>query len=252
MALGYSDLEVNHDRDETAPEVVRVHGAPNSIPVESKPQYDPRPVTQKRRVCGLSRKKFWIVFGITALAILIAAAVAGGLAATQAAKPENDRKNEGPESDSRVSTSPPLASASSSSTLVVTPTTSTIIGPQQTLYRDCPSSNNTIYNAIGSVDFQFRKICGRSYKQPFANVINEKAASLDECINLCAVFNLNNKSDIADGKSTPCTSVCWRHKIDEGWPGQCFGSVTYNSTSGFEYRDEDYCDSGAWINQDVQ
>lgn len=256
MALGYSDLEVNHDRAATAPEVVL--DAPNSFPVESKLQDVPRSVTPPlpRRVCGLSRKRFWIVLSITALVIIIAAAVGGGVGGTLVAKSEDGKKSEVQEGDSRASISRPVTSASSTSALVtsalvVTPTTSTIIGPEQTLYRDCPSSNNTIYNAIGSVNFQFRKICGRSYKQPFASVINEKAASLDDCIDLCATFNLKNKSDIADGKSTPCTSVCWRNRFDNDWPGQCFGSVTYNSTSGFEYRDEDYCDSGAWINPEV-
>ncbi len=181
--------------------------------------------------------------------LVIAAAVGGAVGATQAAKSKPDKQKPSQESHPKASTS--SADTAAGSTLIPTPTTSTIIGPKQTLYRDCPSSNNTIYNAVGSVDFQFRKACGRSYKQPFANVINIKTESLDDCINLCATFNLRNKTEIANGKSTPCNSVCWVNGLDNGLPGQCFGSVTYNSTSGFEYRDQDYCDSGAWINQKV-
>ncbi len=246
--LGYSDLEVNQDSAASAPEVV--HGTIPPIPPEPK-QGEARLVTPPtpRRICGLSRKRFWVVLGSLAIVLVVAGAVGGAVGGTQAAKSKDDKQNAAQQGSPRASTGPPATSESS--TPVSSPTTSTIIGPEQTLYRDCPSSNNTIYNAVGSVNFQFRKICGRGYKQPFANVINEKAASLDDCINLCATFNLNKKSDIADGKTTPCTSVCWRNRFDNDWPGQCFGSVTYNSSSGFEYRNEDYCDSGAWINQDV-
>lgn len=155
----------------------------------------------------------------------------------------------------------PSSSSDAASSTTPTPTTqepptlttsTEVVGPTQTLYRDCPSSNNTIYNGAGSSLYQFRKICARSFKQPPVNVINQAVGSLNDCIDLCAAYNISNKTEIAAGKSSPCNSVCWRNNAkDPDWPGQCFGSTTFNSTAGFQIREEIICDSGAWINQNI-
>lgn len=260
MPRDYSDLEVYHGDAASAPVVVQeekiayltLHGASPSYS-ETKLDRPAAPVNPRRKCCGvvLTRTKIaLLVIGLLLIIGGIAGGVAGGLLSrnhsssppASPSQPATTEASSAPHSDVESSTKTTQES--------VTITTSTEIGPTQTLYRDCPSSNNTVYNAIGSAAYQFRKICGASYKQPRANVVNQAAASLNDCIDLCIAFNINNKTEIASGRSSPCNSVCWRNNVrDPDWPGQCFGSTTINSTAGFQYNDEDVCDSGAWINQ---
>lgn len=211
----------------------------------------------RRRVCGIVVTPVTICLFITSVILLIggiAGGIAGGILGTKHTSSSlSPSTTGGSGSQSATSSNTPSTTKSSSLT-----TTTQVLSPTQTLYRDCPSSNDTVYNALGSSAYQFRKICNRSYKQPPTNVVNVKAASLDECIDLCVAYNVSNKSAIASGASPLCNSVCWRNNSggkdgggDPNWPGQCFGSTTLNVTGsgGFQYNDESVCDSGAWINQ---
>ncbi|OAR02267.1 hypothetical protein LLEC1_03539 [Akanthomyces lecanii] len=265
MAPGYSDLEVYHGPPSTAPIEFQEEKIVTRVTNDSKNR-SPSDVAgsklpSRRAVCTLcgvpfTRTRVIILFIV--LLVLVGGIVAGVVAGVVVSR--NSHTRESSSSGEVVASS---SSSQSSSTSSTTPTPSTqepvrlvtsteSVSPTQTLYRDCPSSNNTIYNAVGSSTYQFRKICGRSFKQPPVNVVNQAVASLNDCIDLCAAFNVNNKTEIAAGKSSPCNSVCWRNSAsDPDFPGQCFGSTIFNSTAGFQTRDEVICDSGAWINQNL-
>lgn len=270
MARDYSDLEVVHGPAADAPVVVQeekisymtLYGA-SAHDWEAKARMEPP--TPKRRTCGVEwtrRNICLLVVGIVLLVGGVAGGVVGGLLLSRANQNASRPASKSPIGDTPSSSASTSASASAPASVSTLPssttaggratlTTSTeVVGPTQTLYRDCPSSNNTVYRGAGSDAFQFRVICGASYKQPHANVVNQKAASLRDCVDLCVAYNISNKTAIASGLSSPCNSVCWRNSAtDPDWPGQCFGSTTLNSTAGFQYNDESICDSGAWINQ---
>lgn len=248
MARDHSDLEVAPEAN--LPEPVQ----PGKIYYEDAPKEAAIEINAvpPRQIFGLPPRRFWIILcGI--ILIVAAAAIGGGVGATQAArsKPNNsDNSTSGNNTNSKdTSTSQP---ATATTNPPATLTTSLQIGPTQTLYRDCPSSNNTIYNALGSSDYQFRKFCNLSFRWSGADLVNTPAKSLNECVNMCVAYNVNNKTAIADRKSTICNAVCWRNDIkDRDWPGQCFGSTVQNSSdTGFPINTEEtICDSAAWVNQ---
>ncbi|KAK6083338.1 hypothetical protein SCUP515_02080 [Seiridium cupressi] len=131
-------------------------------------------------------------------------------------------------------------------------TTTEIVGPNKTLYRDCPSSNDTLYSPPNTNDQQFRKLCNNRYLGSTQNAVNEATESLDDCIDLCAQYNVKNMTEIKSGQGSSCSMICWRNTFDTDYPGQCFGSAIQNSTDGrflvsSEAKDIE-CDSAAWIN----
>ncbi|RSL73034.1 hypothetical protein CEP53_000878 [Fusarium sp. AF-6] len=251
MSRDYSDLQVVPDR--SYPEVVPQFG---KEPTDKVPVEPPQQATPPKRICGLSPKRFWI---IVVVVILITGAVIGGaVGGTQTNKSKsNDDTPNSPASTNaeqatteQATTEPTKTSTSTTASL----STRTLIGPSQTLYRDCPSSNDTIYSALGSSNYLFRKRCNVGFAGSPDNVVNIPATSLDDCIDKCATYNENNKTEIASRESNVCNSVCWRHRVTgDDWPGQCFGSTIQNSTSSGFPVDEDQieCDSGAWINQEI-
>jgi len=248
-------------------------------------------ISSQRRICGLVPRAFWIIMAVGIL-VVIGAAVAGGVGGILASK--NNRSSEsasqtsgnsmGPtrtfqsssgratesttSASSARSTSSTALSSSARSTASTTPsrtstvalTTTQVIGPSYTLQRDCPSSNNTIYDiTVGSADMSFRKICENSYLNTLQALgenrgatVNSVASSLDECIGFCAEYNVRNASGIASAQNFVCNAVCWRNGLDDDdFPGQCFGFTTQNSSNSFVLRDEVKCDSAAWINQRI-
>ncbi|OBT43101.1 hypothetical protein VE00_05535 [Pseudogymnoascus sp. WSF 3629] len=159
-------------------------------------------------------------------------------------------------------TSPTKSKSTLSSTTTPSPTSTTpslttteIRGPSATLLSDCPSSNNTLYSVdIGSV-MSFRKICGLSYPNDLGStVVNVATKSLNDCINLCAAYNVQIRADIKAGKAAVCNAVCWRNTFDNNeFPGQCFGYTSKRQAvggEGFAVQKEPICDSAAWVNQD--
>ncbi|KAM3512335.1 hypothetical protein MY11210_004048 [Beauveria gryllotalpidicola] len=126
---------------------------------------------------------------------------------------------------SSASSATPTSGAQAPATLV---TSTEVVSPTQTLYRDCPSSNNTVYNGNGSNLYQFRKLCARSYKQSRVNLVNQRVASLNDCIDICVEYDILNKTAITSGQSNPFNAVCWRNSATDP---DC-------STEGFQTRDE--------------
>ncbi|KAL1845342.1 hypothetical protein Daus18300_014564 [Diaporthe australafricana] len=217
----------------------------------------------KKRICGLAARSFWIIFAV-ALAIIVAAAVGGGVGGSIATRNKAvSTSSEEPISSTTGTTAASTtetAAASTSETATATTTTSAsvttteVVGATSTLYRDCPSSNETLYSVdFGSTgSYIYRKFCSMSIVDNGVNLVNTPTTSLDACINLCAAYNMENATEIASGASQPCNSVCWRNGFtDNDWPGQCFGATTQNSSStGWKLDNtETICDSAGWINQ---
>lgn len=226
--------------------------APEAIIGRDGLEYRPPP---HKRILGLRRRWFWLIIGIVSIVIIAGAAAGGAIAATST----RDKSSPSPSATSsavpNTESSSRIASSTDTPTRTTTTpiTTTTLIGPTQTLYRDCPSSNDTIYQALDSPSFKFRKTCAGYYvggTNPDAPV-NRPAASLNDCLDMCATYNINNKADIHSGKSKPCNVACWRNSpTDSEWPGQCFGGAVYNSSEGaVTLTNETKCDSGHWINQ---
>jgi hypothetical protein len=261
----HSDLEVVSNRDADAPEVQKqVHA-----------YYSPEPYNyddthkiasdahiheqdQPRTICGLQKRTFWIILIIVAL--IIVAAIGGGIGGALASNKHSTTNSAGA---AQSSASSQLGSSSTTPTPTsaepTTPVTTTaIVGPSSTIMRDCPSSNNTLYSIThGDSNMQFRKTCEVDLLNVngIQNTFGRPVASLNECIDLCGAYNINNRTQIQAGKNIICNAVCWRNTFDKinDWPGgMCFGFTTRNTTSGFRYTypAETRCDSAALINQD--
>jgi hypothetical protein len=241
----------------------KTNGADLPDPEQKAP---PETSFPKRIICGLAARNFWILALIIAI-IVIGAAVGGGVGGSLASKRSKtasslaSSSSTAPVQSGSTSASPATASPTSTShsTGPITSTTNTpslttteVPEPTTTLLRDCPSSNNTLYSVdIGSV-MTFRKICNLSYQNSLNTfaVVDAPTSSLDDCINLCAAYNVQNKTEIAAGESNVCNAVCWRNTfVNDDFPGQCFGYTTQNSSNAFIVNPEAKCDSAAWINQ---
>lgn len=267
--VGYSDLEVAGERQQPDLEVVPGSAQPyqpiqyDKVMVDYNTVAEPAP----KRIWGLAPKTFWLL--AAGVLIVIGAAIGGGIGGALSKNDSADGTNvdaDEQQDDSRSSStsSPATTSSDISSSASITPTpssssstsiqitTTEVVGPKQTLLRDCPSSNDTIYNAIGSVQLQFRKLCGNSYVDFGDSLVNAGAGSLDDCIDMCATYNIKNRDEIESGGGDYCGTVCWRNTFDTDWPGQCFGGALAGNATDGGFRvtkdPEVVCDSGAWIN----
>ncbi len=231
---GYSDLEAV---PEQADKIVLENPKPPDYPPKYLGQYSDAPPPKPRR------RLLWTLVAV-GIVLVIIGAVLGGVLGTRA-KQTADVKSAAPAESLSSSTL-----TTSTTPTSVTLTTSTEVGPTQTLYPDCPSSNYTVYNAVGSLDFQFRKLCTIGFVSNNNDMINKKTSNFNDCIDLCATYNLQNKTEIQSGASPVCNEVCWRHSVSSDLPGQCFGStMTTTSTGDFPHNTEGIeCERAAWIN----
>jgi hypothetical protein len=222
----------------------------DNIPLGSK---------QKRRICGLASRTFFILAAII-IVVVIAAAIGGGVGGSRSAKKNVNHPI--PDTANSTSTSQTSALAASSNTLSSTTTTETsitttsVILPTQTLLRDCPSSNNSEYIPTASTEstpMTFLKVCLLTWNNAINgfNAVDTPATSLNDCINLCADYNTANRTQITNGTGNVCNAVCWRWGApgDTYWPGQCFGFMTSNVTGSFEEVSNGWCDGARWTDQ---
>jgi hypothetical protein len=232
---------------------------------------------QSSTVCGFRRRRFWIavMVAIIVVAAVVGGAVGGTLASKSSRSGSRALNADGSQSEGPSATATPISSTqtpASASVTTITPTptttptsaqstadvtTTSVVGPSRTLLRDCPSANGTLYDVThGDSTMSFRKECGTSFVNDGGvntfkgTVVN----SLNDCIDLCAAYNINNKTQIASGSSRICNSVCWRNtfeKINDLPGGMCFGFTSQNSSGTFTYTlpAETRCDSAALINQ---
>lgn len=260
----YSGLHHHQQTDPTYPEAVAILSASQEYK-----GLEPEKASSKRVICGIAVRTFWTILAVVIAIVVIAAAVGGGVGGSIAVKNRtaNNAANfasasasaqiagtRTPPSKSSSSQGPLTSPPSSSSTSTPPITTTQLKGPSTTLLRDCPSSNNTLYTVdIGSVIY-FRKICNLSYRNSLGEfaVVDTATTSLNDCIDRCAAYNVQNSTEIADGTSSVCNAVCWRNTFTDGdeFPGTCFGYTTQNSSNAFVVQSETICDSAAWINQE--
>jgi hypothetical protein len=225
------------------------------------------------RICGLRRRTFWIALGV--VMIVVVAAVGGGVGGALASKSSRNANASASQSEpasatSTLTSSTPSTQPSASSPITSAPTstptiassasnitTTEVVGGSKTLLRDCPSSNGTLYDVThGDTKMSYRKECETSVvaikgSAAFGGTVVE---SLNECIDLCAAFNINNKTPITAGSDTICNTVCWRNtfeKVNDMPGGMCFGFTSENSTGSVRYTrpTETRCDSAILINQ---
>jgi hypothetical protein len=244
----------------SAPEVVPEAGLQyidKQDPTPPYPDHGYSSKVHKNRICGLKARRFWILFSIITAVVVIGAAVGGGIGGSMAARSQKSKDSSStttgqPSNDTVTSASSSSASSSSASNTnnTATPTsskpiavtTTEVIGPSQTLYRDCPSSNGTLYDVtLGPRVYSFRKLCNTVLIAIGNNVVTTPTNDLNTCINRCAEYNFQNNS-------TGCNSVCWWNSLGTQTPGACWGFPTQNSSSGFQYEAQAICDSAAWIN----
>ncbi|KAF2177865.1 hypothetical protein K469DRAFT_719336 [Zopfia rhizophila CBS 207.26] len=266
MSAAHSDLEVVPNSEYAGLQYMPNKEAAYSIPVP--PDADTFKIRAEgndggrdsRTICGLKRKTFWIVAAIVTL-LVIGAAVGGGVGGALSQKNSDNANTDDqaagartPSVSNSASAGPVTRTSSPSSTTI---STTEVAGPTSTILRDCPSANNSIYDVtLGSSQMSFRKVCNLSLQNAngIDNVVGRVTTSLNDCINLCAAYNIQNKTEITEGRSRICNSVCWRNTFDEknDWPGgMCFGYTTQNSSNTFRFRvpAEDICDGAGWINQ---
>ncbi|KAH8893046.1 hypothetical protein GQ53DRAFT_861449 [Thozetella sp. PMI_491] len=247
MAGHYSDLQVVYNPvppEPLYPGRIAVGHYQSGLENKSR-EVKPTATATKERICGLRSKVFWTAVILSTLTIVGAIAVGITQVLASHQRPHAEE-----------STSTPLGnpvSGTPTSSIPVSITTIVEIGPTETLYRDCPSSNNTIYQSLGSAEFQFRKLCSVAFQSRANNVVSKKTASLSDCIDQCTAYNVENKSELATKQGSVCSSVCWINTLNNNNPGQCFGSTTYNSSIGELPLQPDHaeCDSAIWINQNI-
>lgn len=181
---------------------------------------------RKKRICGLSKRVFWLLV-IVAIMGVAAVAVGGGVAGS---KSRNINSTSG--TNTLLSTSSSMISASTASASIIqtsqpTPITTLSLytvsaSPSGSVVRDCPASNWTISSEHGtnhSTPIQlFRKTCGvaslNAY-QAFSNnaAINVRVGSVDQCVQNCADYNNQNTADIRAGNTSIRSGLCIRIRL---------------------------------------
>lgn len=182
-----------------------------------------RKADTRKHVCGLRAGLFWTVL-IVITVVIVGAAVGIGVGVSLARRSESVDSSS-PSSTSVMSpasTSPISTGLSSSAS--VTPTTTTtqstsvtttsIVGPSSTLFRDCPSSDNTTHDVtLGSKTYIYRKFCNTvlTGNKNGVSIVNQATIDLNTCINRCALHNDENASEIAAGDTNPWYGFYFLH-----------------------------------------
>lgn len=181
------------------------------------PEVVPPGAGPKKRICGLASRLFWILFAVTAV-IIVGAAVGVGVGVGLSISNRSQSAQSSSESAASTSTTNPTSlgvvstSVSASASASDTPTTTTaestsvtttdVVGPSSTLFRDCPSSDKTLHDVtLGNDTYVFRKFCSTVLVATGDNVISTPMADLNSCINQCAKYNYNSASEIDSGES---------------------------------------------------
>lgn len=179
-------------------------------PGKSNPEVGPSESGARKRVCGLAPRLFWIVLSIIAV-VMVGAAVGVGVGVSLANRSQSVESPSASSTSALSTTSISPDSTGSSLMIGGTPTSTTtqsisvsttsIVGPSTTLYRDCPSSDNTLHDiTLGERTYTFRKFCSTVLLTIGDNsLVNQPTTDLNTCINKCALYNHQNASEIAAG-----------------------------------------------------
>lgn len=152
------------------------HNLETNYPGEQHPEKDlpevvPPQVGPRKRICGLASRMFWVLFSIIAV-VIVGAAVGVGVGVGLSISNRSQSTGSSSESSASSSTTAPSSlgvvstslSASASDAPTTTSaqstsvTTTNVVGPSSTLYRDCPSSDKTLHDiTFGNDTYVFRK-----------------------------------------------------------------------------------------------
>ncbi|KAG6357059.1 hypothetical protein INS49_014936 [Diaporthe citri] len=244
----------------------KAHHTEKDLPEAVPPEAVPPEAGTRKRLWGLASRTSWILFSIAAV-VIVGAAVGVGVGVSISNRSQSTESSSAspafsstttPTSLGVVSTSlsssasdaPTITSAQSTTSV----TTTDVVGPSSTLYRDCPSSDKTLHDVtFGNDTYVFRKFCSTvlvSIRGENDNLVSTPSTNLNSCINECAKYNYKSASEIASGKSDACNTVCWWNNFNTQYPGQCWGFTTQNSSAGeFQFETQLICDSAGWINE---
>ncbi|KAH8624815.1 hypothetical protein IG631_20280 [Alternaria alternata] len=148
-------------------------------------------------------------------------------------------------------TSSTLLTQEISTSAIVSPTNSS----EPTVFRDCPSSNNTVHPYCNNIKIYLcRKLCNDVYRNSNgqSNHIEGPVNSLVGCIHMCAKYNHNNHTEVEFNSNKKCISVCWRNTFgpENDFPREfCFGFTTIdimvNGQTAFDLAEDgrNICDS---------
>ncbi|TDZ49705.1 hypothetical protein CTRI78_v007903 [Colletotrichum trifolii] len=191
--------------------------------------------TGEGRICGVRKPTFFLL--IVALVLLAAlVAVAGALGAILAEK--NNEIAEllaaSPATTASPSPSPTAAGTSTSAVLDLSQA-----APTDTAIKkgECPTGSTKPRWEVPGTNLTFEKDCGKDYI--YNDIGNVPMANIEECVRLCAVFNLNKQTELGR-----CAGIVFLYKDAQGNDDPyCWLKYTQNTN---QILSKDYTES-AWI-----
>ncbi|KAJ0417624.1 hypothetical protein BJY00DRAFT_315736 [Aspergillus carlsbadensis] len=219
------------------------------------PAIEPKDISERGRMCGIRKTTFWIL--VAAAVVIFAAAGLGAGLGVGLSQNSNEASQE---PVTTTITRPATATATATPTTTpslpeasITASRGTINDVTVVLYRDCPSTNITLYSVnFDTTTYQFRKACNAHVVREgqYPNLVRQVASSLNDCMNLCAMYNYLNTTSGTDLDFT-CSAVCWRNGFEgNDWPGVCFGypGLDEGVPGGVLIEADTLCDSAVWVN----
>lgn len=208
-------------------------------PARDLPEAVPPQEGSKKRICGLASRTFWILLAVV-LVVVFGAAIGIGVGVgvsisnrSQSAEGSSAEGSSASDTSPTTTTSPASLGVTSTTTTAgslssgtsQTPTTTSaqstsvttteVVGPSSTLFRDCPSSDETVHEVTyGNDTYMFRKFCNTVL---LTNGVLDAGATiktdLDSCVNECARHNYQNSAEIESGETDKWYVVSWRHPL---------------------------------------
>lgn len=95
----------------------------------------------------------------------------------------------------------------------------------------------------------FLRLCSSNIRieDSLHNIDERRATSLDECIEICASWNI-----LYGDREKKCNIVSWRNRHDVGVPGLCMVYRRWGEgegVDGLRVKYEESLDSAVWVNE---
>ncbi|KAK6829499.1 hypothetical protein PG987_010083 [Apiospora arundinis] len=207
-----------------APEIERPGSSEPLTRHSGSPTPEYKPCKRDRRICGMRKRDYWIVFTIIVLCIL--GVVAGGVAGNRAKIFNTDADNE----PSTFASSPNNAASSTTPDPKTTTPTSTSTSPFTTatsgiLALDCPNIDGTNKtSSVADTTYTYHYSCESDASGSGGDGPKWNTTTIDDCVQQCS----QHDHDAADRS---CGGVVWNrnltHALARG--GNCYlklGTVT--------------------------
>ncbi|KAK4181326.1 hypothetical protein QBC36DRAFT_306513 [Triangularia setosa] len=235
--LSYPGLEATEYEHQQYP----YHGLNSGIPSghETTPIRKDYSSTKQPRVLGLSPMTFWVVMIV--LVVMLAGGIGGGLAGGLAASNRSSTSEVTVATTSRPGPtgSDTMSNAAEATATATTtdPSSSTTVPSNLrvgTLATDggCPGINGTIYTPREGdgkpyANANFLKLCSTDFSDVVLSyrlhdILRVRVETLDQCIQICAEYNLSYHVAIAEGVPPPGNSVCRAVSLKKKPGDYCF------------------------------